>query len=105
VPEKRPRSHDDNDPAKIVKANIRGKKYVEFIPHAIEQMAIRCMTEKEAIEALGDPDEIKDSTVAGRKVAMRNHTALWKAKIIFEELEDRLRVITVIWVKRRLSGR
>ena len=49
-----------NDPAKIVEVSIRGKKYVEFIHHAIEQMARRGMTEAEVIETLERPDEIKD---------------------------------------------
>jgi len=51
-------THED-DPAKIVAVNIRGKQYVEFIHHAIDQMAMRGMTETEVINTLGDPDEIK----------------------------------------------
>jgi uncharacterized membrane protein len=97
-------SHDE-DPAKIIEVAIRGKKYVEFIHHAIDQMAMRGMTEAEVVKTLGDPDEIKPSSVTGRQVAMRNHDAANKARVVFVEKADRLRVITVMWIKRRLSGR
>jgi uncharacterized membrane protein len=95
----------EDDPAKIIEVAIRGKKFVEFIHHAIDQMAMRGMTEQEVVKTLGDPDEIRDSLEKGRKVAFRNHDAANKAKVVFVEMEDRFRVITAMWIRRRLSGR
>ena len=94
-----------DDPAKIIEIEIRGKKYVEFIHHAIDQMNARGMTEAEVLKTLSGPDEIKDSAEMGRKAALKTFDAANTAKVIFEELKDRFRVITVMWKKRRLSGR
>jgi hypothetical protein len=94
-----------DDPAKILEVEIRGKKLLEFIHHAIDQMKARGMTEAEVLLTLATPDEIKDSNDMGRKSAIRKYDAANAAKVIFEELEDRWRVITVMWKKLRLSGR
>ena len=94
-----------DDPAKVIEIEIGGKKYVEFIHHALDQMSARGMTEAEVLKTLAAPDEIKDSGDPGRKAALRVFDAANTAKVIFEELDDRIRVITVMWKKRRLSGR
>jgi hypothetical protein len=94
------------DPARIVEANIRGKKYVEFIHHAIDEMRNRGMTEEEVLRTLSSPDDVRDDLrTPGRKVAFKNFGALNTAKVVFVEKGDRFRVITVMWKKRRLSGR
>jgi hypothetical protein len=99
-------SDDDGKVVKVVKVSIRGKEYVEFIAHAYKRIGTRGMTEKEVITTLGDPDEIKDTDDgSGRKAAIRNWDAANQAKVIFEEREDCIRVITAMWRKRRLSGR
>jgi hypothetical protein len=108
-PEELPMPGDSENEAKVVKVvkvSIRGKKYVEFIGHAFKRIGTRGMTEEEVIKTLGDPDEIKDTVDgSGRKAAFRNFDAANQAKVVFEEMEDRLRVITAMWRKRRLSGR
>jgi hypothetical protein len=99
-------SENEAEVVRIVEVSIRGKKYVEFIGHAAKRMSTRDMTDAEVIKTLGDPDEIKDAVDGSdRKVAIRNHDAANQAKVIFVELEDRFRVITAMWRKRRLSGR
>lgn len=91
---------------RLVEIAVGGKRYVEFIGHASKRMQTRDMTDEEVIKTLADPDEIKEAADGSdRKVAIRNHDAVNQAKVIFEELEDRIRVITAMWRKRRLSGR
>ena len=86
-------------------AAIEGYQVVEIISHALERMAERQISEQDVLNTLRDPDEKGLSTQPGRKRVSRNKTARVAIEVVYEELTDRLRVITALKRPRRISGR
>lgn len=93
------------DPARTVEVAFRGKQFVEFVYHAIQQMKRRGMTEREVLKTLESPSsEREDRETKGRTVAFRDF-GMHTAKVVYVASSDRFRVISVMWIKKRLSGR
>ena len=84
---------------------IGAYKLVEIVQHAVERMAERKVSEPDVLNTLRNPDETGLHTEPGRKRVSRNKTARIAIEVIYEELKDRLRVITVVSRTRRISGR
>ncbi len=65
---------------------------VTFIPHALDRMKKRGITEKMVLETLKDPEKVVEG-YGGRKIAqkMLDDKLL---RVIYEEKEDKLEVIT-----------
>ncbi|WP_456327076.1 DUF4258 domain-containing protein [Archaeoglobus sp.] len=65
---------------------------VTFIPHALDRMKKRGITEKIVIETLKNPEKVVKG-YGGRKIAQKmfNDKLL---RVIYEEKEDKLEVIT-----------
>jgi Domain of unknown function (DUF4258) len=80
-------------------------KFVEIIKHALERMSERKVSEQDVLNTLRKPDEEGLSTQPGRKRVSWNKTARVAIEVVYEELTDRLRVITAISRPRRISGR
>ena len=65
---------------------------VAFIPHALDRMKKRGITEKMVLETLKDPEKLEEG-YKGRKIAQKmfNDKLL---RLIYEEKENELEVIT-----------
>jgi hypothetical protein len=85
---------------------FRGVNTLEIISHAQDRMTEREITQEDVIRTLANPDDERDSTqMPGRREAFWNKTAKFRIKVVFEQLNDRIRVFSTSKSIRRLSGR
>jgi hypothetical protein len=86
----------DDEPGKIVDVDdLLGKAQIEFIFHALEQMRIRTISEQEVIAVIRNPTETGLATQAGRERVRKFKKPTKAIDVVYEVLEDRVRVITV----------
>jgi hypothetical protein len=86
----------EEEPSKIVVVDeLLGKTQVEFIFHAIDQMRIRKISEAEVLAVIRNPTETGLPTQAGRERARKFKKPTTAIDVVYEMLEDRIRVITV----------
>jgi hypothetical protein len=78
---------------------------VELVGHAQERMDDRDVTDEEILLTLREPHETGLPTQPGRQRVRRRLSARWDLHVVYEELGDRLRVITVMPKARRLPRR
>jgi len=93
------------EPGKVLRVSVLGYEKVELLRHAIDQMRIREVSEGEVIRTLRNPSFPVQEAREGRKLACWNKTVRSQIKVVYEELPDRIRVITVIAKVRRLVER
>ncbi len=91
-------------PPLVVEVEARDRPRVEIIPHALERMRQRGIATDEVIDALRNPDE-EGLPADPPRLRVRRLLQGAALDVIFEELPDRIRVITTMIVGRRLSGR
>lgn len=73
---------------------IFGFTKIEFCPHALQQMALRSITAEQVLQALRKPTETGLPTQMYR-FRIRRQISRYKAlDVVYQELTDRLRVIT-----------
>lgn len=85
----------EEQPSKLIEVDeLLGKTQVEFIFHAIEQMRIRGISEKEVLAVIRDPTEIGLATQAGRERVRKFKKPTKAIDVVYEVLDDRIRVIT-----------
>jgi hypothetical protein len=85
---------------------ILGFTRLEIVTHAMDMMKLRDIDKDDVILTLRDPSETGLPTQPGRKRYTRSRVGGGKqVDVVFEELEDRIRVITVIGIERRLVNR
>jgi hypothetical protein len=73
---------------------LLGKTQVEFIFHALEQMRTRKITEAEVLAAIRSPAETGLPTQMGRERVRKFKKPTKAIDVVYEVLEDRIRVIT-----------
>ena len=89
---------------RIVTVSILGRGKIEFGSHALQQMQIRGVSQAEVLKALRRPTATGLPTQPGRKRVRKNVGNIKAIDVVYEELDDRLRIITVI-VKARTVRR
>jgi hypothetical protein len=90
--------------SKLLREAVGTFALVEVTAHALEQMQIRDITETDVLQALRRPDKDGLPTQPGRKHVRRNKTARVAIDVVYEELPDRIRVITTFKKPRRIIG-
>lgn len=85
------------DPALIVEGQVRGRGTVpiQFIHHALRRMRQRGITQEQALTALRIPDVTGLEADEGREHYRRHLTASTAIDVVFDNLPDRVRVISV----------
>lgn len=93
--------------SRIVDMNsaVLGRTRLELVGHARMQMKTREIGIGDIIHTIKSPVETDLPTQAGRKRYRWNKTIAQAIDVVFEILPDRLRIITVIAIKRRLIER
>ena len=94
-----------DDDSEVVACSLRGRSFVEFIGHALLQMRIRNITKEEALAVIRSPDLQGLPTEPGRHRLRRNKTVRTAIDVVFEELPDRIAVVTAIKIERRMTRR
>lgn len=85
---------------------ILGKTRLELVGHARIQMKVRGIDTSDILTTLSKPDRTDLPTQAGRKRYRRSRVGGgMEVDVVFEELPDRIRVITAIAIERRLINR
>jgi hypothetical protein len=85
---------------------ILGRAKLELVGHAQDQMKVRDIGLSDILLTLRNPDETDLPTQPGRKRYRRcKHGGGPPVDVVFEEMPDRIRVITVIAKQRRLVDR
>lgn len=90
-------------PGKVIKAKVGRFEKVEFVPHALDRMKERRVTQDDVLEALRNPT-IRDlpADVPRKRIAWTKS----KSKIlsvVYDEKPDILLVITVYWLEIKKS--
>ena len=86
----------EEEPSKIVDVDeLLGKTQVEFIFHALDQMRIRKISEAEVLAVIRSPAVIGLPTQRGRERVRKFKKPTKAIDVVYEVLEDRIRVITV----------
>ena len=83
-------------PGKILSIRVRGKEKLELLRHALERMAQRGVTQSQVVHTIKNPDETGLPTQADRERVRKHLSSGLTLDVVYEELEDRIRVITVI---------
>lgn len=84
---------------------VLGFTQIEVVAHADYQMQVRGLTLEDALTTIANPDQTGLPTQPGRERVRRNKTARVAVDVVYETRSDRLRVITVIRIERRLVER
>jgi hypothetical protein len=84
---------------------LLGCAEMELVGHARLQMKVRGIDTTDIIHTLRSPDETGLPTQPGRQRYRWKKTIRRAVDVVFELLQDRVRVITVIAVERRLVER
>jgi hypothetical protein len=96
----------ESKPGVVVECeSLRGFTRVEFTVHAIEQMAMRGLTRDEVFKTIREPEATGLPTQSGRKRFRRYRTEKRALDVIFEEVEDRIIVVTAMIVSLRKKHR
>jgi hypothetical protein len=96
-PQKRTASHPKPRYRKglLLRIPVLSYNAIEFFPHAMDRVKQRGITRDEVIEAINNPTSSDLPTQAGRKRVRRVFGKSGKAiDVIYDELPDRVRVIT-----------
>jgi hypothetical protein len=80
----------------LLHESARGRELVEIVGHALERMKCRSITEHDILCTLREGVASPDQTQPGRLRFTWHRTRKIKIDVVFEELPDRVRVITVI---------
>lgn len=81
-----------------VDPEILGFSKIEFTKHCLQQMRDRGISEVEVLRVLSRPQR-KGLPTKGRRDRWRRHRGIKRATdVVFEKLDDRIRVITAIVV-------
>jgi hypothetical protein len=91
--------------ARVIQGTVTGFDYVELTGHAVEQMAIRGLSDTDVLDTLRQPDEEGLPTEPGRKRVRRNKTTRMAVDVVYQEIGHHIRVITVIKITRRVRPR
>ena len=87
--------------SKFIKVSILGRQKLELVGHALLQMSIRGISEQDVIRTIRNPTRTGLRTKPSRK-RVRRHKSTYKAiDVVYEELPDRIRVITAIAITLR----
>lgn len=98
---------------KVVKKALLGKDLVEFTPHALDQMDIRSVTEKQVFLVIEEP-QVTDLTVNPpnrRRKRVRREISKYSAlDVVYEVKSDRVAIITAMKIRhnkqtKRRGGR
>ena len=84
---------------------ILGFSKIEICRHAQDRMKQRNVSLAEIMKAIKMPDRTGLPTQPNRMRVRWNRTTLWAVDIVYDTIPDRVRVITVIVVKRPLVDR
>jgi Domain of unknown function (DUF4258) len=85
-----------DEPSKVVLVDdLLGKSQVEFIYHALDQMRIRRISEAQVLAVIRHPTETGLPTQERRERVRKLKTPTRAIDVVYELLEDRIRVITV----------
>lgn len=84
------------DTSRVYEESILGFDKLEIVGHARERMKMRSVTLRDVIKTLESPDEYVQSSNRKRKRARWHKTSYVSIDVVYEELSDRIRVITVI---------
>ncbi len=78
----------------ILEEELLGKTKVEIIAHALDQMKIRGVSEAEVLAVIRHPAETGLTAPAGRERVRKFKKPTKAIDVVYEVLEDRIRVIT-----------
>jgi hypothetical protein len=85
---------------------VRGYNLIEMIAHAMDRGDMRDVGIDDVIKVLSAPDVTSGlDTQESRERFRRNKTGRIAIDVVFEELTNRIRVITVIKIQRRVIRR
>ena len=85
---------------RVVEVSLLGFEKLEFTYHALKQMKIRGITQNNVIEAIRSPTRTGLPTQPGRTRVRKNRGNASAIDVVYEELDDRLLVITAIRITR-----
>ncbi|MBI1903890.1 MAG: DUF4258 domain-containing protein [Planctomycetia bacterium] len=81
--------------AKLVQVpELLGKTIVEFCFHALEQMQIRGISERDVLATIRHPDEIGLPTQPNRERVRKFKKPTKAIDVVYEERDDRIVVVT-----------
>jgi hypothetical protein len=81
---------------KIVETSLRGFEKVEFTKHCQDQMKFRGLLEAEVLRVISEPEVTDLPTPEPRKRHRRYRSSDRSVDVIFEDLPDRVLVITAM---------
>ena len=82
-------------PGKLLSISVRGKPKLELVRHALDRMAQRGVTQGQVVNAIKNPDETGLPTQPGRERVRKHLSSGGSVDVVYEEMDDRVRVITV----------
>jgi hypothetical protein len=91
---------ESKETSRLIFEEVLGFSKLEIVGHALSRMKERGVTTDEVIDTIRTPDRGGLPTQKGRKRVRKNRSAVAAVDVVYEELRDRIRVITVIDIDR-----
>jgi uncharacterized protein DUF4258 len=104
VPEELPPGWSENA-GEILHESALGFGVAEVCRHALDRMQSRGMTKRDLLRTVRNPDVTGLPIQPGRERIRWNKTARVAIDVVYERLEDRLFIVTVIRITRPIIGR
>ncbi len=87
--------------SRVLHVPVLGYRQLELVKHAQDRMRQRGISVQDVLQTLRHPDVTGLPTEAGRKRVRKNRSRHHAVDVVYDELADRVRVITVIRITRR----
>jgi hypothetical protein len=88
----------------ILNQRLLGRDKVEFIHHALVRMNQRGVSQAEVFHTIEHPSQTGLPTQPGRQRVRWNKSINYSVDVVFELMDDRVRIITVMRVADHLRG-